>query len=98
MSKTQQLGRLFALIAILLGGTTQVAAAQLVRGFISGTVTDESNAVVPGVQVIIVHKATNISREGLTNDTGFYRFVAVEPGDYAIEFQIPGFETRRIEK
>src|SRR5262249_15059323 len=73
------------------------AGAQLTRGFISGAVTDASNAILPGVQVTITHKATNISRQALTSDAGLYRFVAVEPGTYAIEFKLNGFATRRVD-
>jgi len=72
------------------------AEAQLVRGFVSGTVTDATNSVVPGVQVTITSMATNISRETLTNNLGFYRFAAVEPGDYSVEFKLAGFETHKI--
>jgi hypothetical protein len=98
MLKPQLSGKVFLFVAVLLIGTMQVAEAQLVRGYVSGTVSDESNAVMPGVQVTIIRKATNTTREGLTNDVGFYRFVAIEPGDYSVEFQLPGFEARRIDK
>jgi hypothetical protein len=53
--------------------------------------------MVPGVQVTITNKATNITHETLTNEVGFYRFVAVEPGDYSVEFQFAGFETKKVE-
>jgi hypothetical protein len=95
MLKLQQL-KTFALIAVVLVGTMHVAEAQLVRGFVSGTVTDQTEAVVPGVQVTITNKATNMSRESLTNGSGFYRFAALEPGAYSVEFQLAGFETRKI--
>src|SRR5437762_3477889 len=89
--------KVVAVIAVVLIGMMHIAEAQLVRGFISGTVTDETNAVIPGVEVRITSKATNISREGLTNETGFYRFAAVEPGDYSVEFHLPGFKTQKID-
>ena len=97
MRKIHRLLKVVGFIPVVLVGMMHVAEAQLVRGFISGTVTDETNAVIPGVEVKITSKATNISREGLTNETGFYRFAAVEPGDYSVEFQLPGFKTRKIE-
>ncbi len=71
--------------------------AQLTRGFVSGLVTDPTNAVIAEVQVILTNNLTNISRETVTNDAGFYRFVAIEPGEYSIEFSKPGFETHRID-
>src|SRR5438128_8626633 len=89
--------KVVAVIAVVLIGMMHIAEAQLVRGFISGTVTDETNAVIPGVELRITNKAMNISREGLTNETGFYRFAAVEPGDYSVEFHLPGFKTQKID-
>ena len=82
-------------VFVMVVGMMHVAEAQLVRGFISGTVTDETNAVIPGVEVKITSKATNISREGLTNETGFYRFAAVEPGDYSVEFNCLASKPKR---
>jgi hypothetical protein len=85
---------LFVLLVILC--TTQSGQAQLIRGFISGTITDSSNAVIPGVQITITNTATNISRQTTTNELGFYRFVALEPGTYSVEFKASGFENRRV--
>ncbi|MEW5979145.1 MAG: carboxypeptidase regulatory-like domain-containing protein [Acidobacteriota bacterium] len=70
--------------------------AQLVRGFISGTVTDPSNSVIVGAEVTIANKATNLETKAQTNEIGFYRFVAVEPGQYMITFSAPGFETVKV--
>ena len=85
-----------ALFALLLVCIAPVAEAQLVRGFVSGTVTDAQDAVVVGATVTITNKATNISRNTVTNEVGFYRFAAVEPGEYTVEYSLPGFETRRV--
>src|SRR5262245_4140469 len=70
--------------------------AQLIRGFISGTVTDATTAVIAGVHVTMANVDTNISRQTLTNEFGFYRFAAVDPGNYSLEFQAPGFENHRV--
>ncbi len=87
-------------IALALGllAVVHVGEAQLIRGFVSGTVTDTTDAIIAGVQITITNKATNISRDTVTNDVGFYRFVAVEPGDYSVEFKLAGFETLKIDR
>src|SRR5215467_12252495 len=82
------------LLAILL---PVPASAQLTRGFVSGTISDASGAVLGGVLVTLTKKDTNITRDTITNGTGFYRFAGVEPGEYTIEFLLAGFETRRVE-
>ncbi|MGH9428651.1 MAG: carboxypeptidase-like regulatory domain-containing protein, partial [Terriglobia bacterium] len=71
--------------------------AQLTRGYISGTVSDPSGAVIAGAKVTVTNKATNIQRESSTNELGVYRFVALEPGTYAVAFSAQGFETRKVE-
>ena len=87
-------------IALGLGllAVVHMGEAQLVRGFVSGTVTDTTNAIIAGVQITITNKATNIPRDTVTNDVGFYRFVAVEPGDYSVEFKLAGFETHKMDR
>ena len=70
---------------------------QLTRGYISGTVQDATGAVVPDVQVNIKNRDTNATLGIETNNSGIYRFVAVEPGTYSVEFTKAGFEVRRVE-
>lgn len=96
MMKCKWLVRL-ALLALTLTGTVSPAFSQLVRGALSGVVTDPSGAVLPGAQVIITNKETNISRNTTTNDSGFYRFAALEPGDYSVQFRLSGFEARKVD-
>ncbi len=91
-----KLRTVIALSAILLLGLV-TASAQLTRGFISGTVMDATSAVIEGVSVKATNRATNVTQTTTTNNVGVYRFVAVEPGAYNLEFSKPGFEIRRVE-
>src|SRR5260370_23286691 len=93
----QPLSRNVAILILFLTSFVSALSAQLTRGFVSGSVTDTTNAVIPGVQIVLTNNQTNISRETVTNDLGFYRFVAIEPGDYSIEFRMSGFETHKID-
>src|SRR2546425_12680770 len=90
--------KLFAVLALTLVCAPQIAEAQLVRGFVSGTVTDTTNAILAGVQVTLTNKGTNISRDSVTNDVGFYRFAAVETGEYSIEVQRGGLVSQQVEE
>src|SRR4026209_1902671 len=83
------IGFAIALFAILALPTT--SHAQLTRGAISGTVRDSAGAVVPGAQVKVVNPQTNVTREAVTNDEGFYRVGAVEPGVYTVFVEKTGF-------
>src|SRR5688572_20463737 len=71
--------------------------AQLFRGAVSGTVTDTQNLVIVGVQVTITNQGTNVSASTATNGVGVYRFAALEPGTYSVEFRIADFENQKFE-
>ena len=60
---------------------------------LSGTVTDKSGAVIPGVEVTATNLATNATRSNLTNETGTYLFPQMPPGTYKVEFKMQGFST-----
>lgn len=78
-----------ALFAFLLQPV--VTHAQLTRGSISGTVRDESGAVVPGAEVRVTNPATNVSRTVTTNDSGYYQVGALDAGVYTVIVERGGF-------
>jgi hypothetical protein len=67
------------------------ASAQTSRGTVSGTVTDPNGAVVAGANVTLTNTETTVSRATTTNDEGFYRFDAVDPGNYNVVVNSAGF-------
>jgi hypothetical protein len=71
-------------------------AAQDFRGRISGTVTDNSGAVLPGVTVTATSPALIQPQVQVTGADGTYRMIALPPGVYTIAFELPGrrFRTR----
>ena len=71
--------------------------AQLTRGFISGTVSDPSGAVIVGARVKITNRGTDEEREMVTNHLGIYRFMAVEPGSYTVDYSSSGFQNMKLE-
>ena len=62
-------------------------------GTISGVVTDESGAVVPGVTVEVTNTATNQTRTVVTGDDGFYTAPLLQPGPYSVSASLQGFRT-----
>jgi Carboxypeptidase regulatory-like domain len=75
----------------LIAGTASAADSQVLYGGITGTVTDSSGATVPGASVTITHKATNFSRQAVTNETGIYSFTNVQAGAYDVKVSLSGF-------
>ncbi|RPI23613.1 MAG: TonB-dependent receptor [Acidobacteria bacterium] len=81
------------LCLVLLVGMSTTATAQSTHGSIVGTLTDATNAVLPGVSVTVTNKDTNISRTVLSNDTGYYEATALIAGTYRVQAELPGFKT-----
>src|SRR5207249_9696601 len=60
---------------------------------ISGTVRDQSGAVLPGVEVTATQTGTGIARNVVTNETGSYVLPNLAIGPYKVEAALPGFRT-----
>jgi hypothetical protein len=65
--------------------------AQVDRGTITGTVTDPSEAVLAGVQVMATNSATGATFRGTTNHLGIYSILNLPIGTYAARFTHDGF-------
>src|SRR6266436_205574 len=63
---------------------------------LTGTVTDQKGAAVPGASIELINSATNESRTQTTGDTGYYTFVNVPPGSYKVVIKKSGFRTTTI--
>src|SRR2546422_1453892 len=60
---------------------------------LSGTVRDQSGAVLPGVEVKATQTATGLERSVLTNETGSYILPNLPVGPYKLEASLSGFRT-----
>ena len=81
------LGRLFA-VTILLAAVPAIAFAQ--EAVLSGTVTDLTGAVLPGVTITAVHQATGNKFMAVTDERGVYR-IAARAGVYRLTAELLGF-------
>ena len=66
--------------------------AQAQEAVLSGTVSDTTGAVLPGVVVRAVHEASGNTFETITDARGVYRMPA-RSGAYVITAQLTGFVT-----
>ena len=69
-----------------------VASGQTGLGRVSGRVTDPSGAVVPGVTVTATNTATGIQTKSVTNSSGYYELLQMQPGSYTVEADSPNFK------
>src|SRR5688500_7321599 len=81
----------FCLCATLLAMAAPTLAQEF-RGRINGTVTDNTGAVLPGVTVTASSPALIQPQVQVTGGDGGYRFLALPPGVYAIDFELTGFQ------
>src|SRR6516165_9520627 len=68
------------------------AFAQLDRGTLAGTVTDQTGALVPAVKITIRNTATNATYETTTNAAGQYTVPNLPVGSYEVTFQAAAFK------
>jgi len=81
------------LVTNLITGITCSTAWAQATAEISGTVKDQSGAVLPGVEVTATQTETGISRAAVTNETGSYILPNLAVGPYRLEAALPGFRT-----
>ena len=81
----------FLLALALIPWLAIVARADTV-GSISGTVTDQTGAVIPDTTVTALNLDTTGQQTTKTNANGFYNFTALPVGRYEIEILREGFE------
>ena len=60
---------------------------------ITGTVSDQSGAVIAGAKVTVTNPATNTVREVETGETGNYTVPFLTPGIYNVRAEQEGFST-----
>ena len=81
-----------ALVAIF-AASAATASAQSQTGEIFGKVTDQSNAVLPGVMVTVTGPVLLQPLTAVTSPTGTFQFPRVEIGTYSVKFELTGFKT-----
>ena len=77
-----------ALCALVLSSP---AFAQQTTGNITGRITDDQNAAIPGVTVTGKNTETGFVRTGVTDGEGIYRLTALPVGTYDITAELQGF-------
>ncbi len=72
---------------------TTAAFPQAPTGDISGTVYDESGAVVPSAPVVIINKDTGLQRTFTTGPNGTFSATSIPSGVYEVKIELQGFHT-----
>jgi outer membrane receptor protein involved in Fe transport len=87
--------RLFLVVALLCLSVA-IVQAQSTSATLSGTVTDENGAVVPGANVTVTNPATGVQRQATTSGEGAFNIPLLPPSTYTILVERQGFATAKL--
>jgi hypothetical protein len=80
------------LLAIVLASSA-AAHAQTGAASLTGLVTDESGASVPGATVTATNQATNVAYTAVSNESGNYTITSLPVGAYVVKAELTSFKT-----
>src|SRR5712691_9294753 len=82
------------LLLLAIGFLLPVSAfAQTGAGSLTGIVSDQSGAKVPGTTVTATNQATNVTYTAVSNEAGNYSITSVPVGSYVLKAELSGFKT-----
>ena len=67
------------------------ALAQNLTGQLSGTVLDQTGAVIPSANIILTNANTGDIRRTVSNSDGVFAFASVPTGEYKVSIDASGF-------
>src|SRR5690606_28081691 len=84
-------------MAVMMAGTLlcllpSSASAQALYGTMTGTVTDDSGAAIPGDTVTVTNEATGLTFDTVTDETGTYTARNMPGGTYTMKASLQGFK------
>jgi hypothetical protein len=95
MSKKTLLAHLcLVALACICTLSSELVAQVSVAGSMSGTVLDTSGAVIPGAIVTITNEGTGVKRQVVTNASGGFVVVGLDPASYSVGVSMSGFATK----
>ena len=86
----------YTLVILLLLTLCPVSLFGQTNSSISGTVVDQSGAVLPGVSLALTEAAGGVVRTAASNDTGLFRITGLGPGRYSLRIELQGFKVYEI--
>lgn len=87
LSRTRILSCAFGLLAAFASS----AEARDFRGAVAGRVTGACGGALPGVTATVRKRDTNVTTDTVTNETGTYSLLYLQPGPYTASAELPGF-------
>src|SRR5215207_4178795 len=92
--RTSLVTRILARLTIgllAMGYAAGALSAQVLYGSIAGTLTDPTGAVVPKAVVSVKNTSTGLTRQGTTDEAGYYSIPNLAEGTYDLSVTATGF-------
>src|SRR5678815_1207409 len=89
-------GAIVLLLFVTFQSSLTCVYAQGGTATLSGTVTDQNDAVVPGVNVAVISIAQGFQRSATTNREGAYVVPSLPPGVYTVKAEREGFTAAEV--
>src|SRR5438105_6072701 len=80
-------------LLLILALVPATAVAQTGAASLTGLVSDQTGAAVPGATVTAANQATNVDYTAVSNEAGNYTITAVPVGTYVVKAELTGFKT-----
>jgi len=98
MRKSGKRSAILYSLLLVVGLLLQTSMAQTFRGGISGVITDQSGAAIPGAAVQAVNDATGVVHDTVSSSAGEFAFQEFPLGSYTITASSAGFQTTKVDK
>ncbi len=82
--------------SVCLAAASLAAPAQTITGSFTGTLTDQSGAIIPNAKVTATNTGTNLAYSANTNDAGVYNLLFLPVGPYQIAAETQGFKKSQL--
>jgi hypothetical protein len=92
-SKGATMRKTTIVVAFVLIVISSMAWAQVSTGRVSGTVSDDTGALIPGAEITITNVDTGRTRSAVSDDEGRYVALDLSLGAYEVEASLAGFQT-----
>lgn len=88
--------KITALLILALWASSSVRAQLRIVGSISGTVQDQTGAVIANANVTLKDEKTGISKQATSTDKGTFLFPDLASGTYEVTVNAPNFQNARV--
>ncbi|HKV33271.1 MAG TPA: TonB-dependent receptor [Pyrinomonadaceae bacterium] len=79
------------ILLVLISASASVASAQSPTATLTGTVTDQNDAVIPGVNIAVISIAQGFHRSTVTDNEGAFIVPLLPAGNYTVKAEREGF-------